>query len=176
MRTQVIANSTMRYAGCDGRTINTHCLMAIDENVPPLSRAEYTFYIWEWDQNVGKSQLDTEIDEINRLCGGGHIHPNIILRIDDSVNLYGKRNYSPLDHISLNFKFNGWHGVNTDTFNSIMEEFEGYPEKTLLKEINKYIDGGKRAVVKARRRNRTNSFEGKCALMKTPRRNRSYSN
>jgi hypothetical protein len=157
MRTQVIANSTMRYTSSDGKTITTHCLMSIDENVLPVSRAEYTFYIWEWDQNISKSQVDSEIAEINTLCGRGHIHPNIILRIDDDVNLFGKRNYSPLDNISLNFKFNGWHGINTDTFNSIMEEYEGYPEKSLRNQINDYINEGKRSVVRARRRNRTNS-------------------
>ena len=158
MRTQVIANSTMRYVSSDGKTNTSHCLMAIDESVPPVSRAEYTFYIWEWDENIAQSQLDTEIAEIDTLCGGGRIHPTIILRIDDDVNLFGKRNYSPLDNISLNFKFNGWHGIHTDTFNSIMEEFEGYPEKSLRNQISDYINQGKRAVVKARRRNRTNSI------------------
>ena len=158
MRTQVIANSTLRYTSSDGKTVTTHCLMAIDEDIPPLSRAEYTFYIWEWDENVDKSQLDTEINDINTLCGGGHIHPQIILRIDNDVNLYGKRNYSPLDNICLNFKFNGWHGVNTSTFDDIMEEFDGYPGKSLRNIINDYITEGKCAIVKARRRNRTNSI------------------
>ena len=149
MRTQVIANSTMHYASCDGQKRITHCLMAIDEPTASVSRADYTFYLWEWDETTDKNMVDAEIDEINRLSGCGHIHPSIIFRLTDDMNLYGKRNYSPLDNISLNFKFQGWERINTDMYDS---------STSIRKQIDSYIKHGKHRIAKTRRRNRTNSM------------------
>jgi hypothetical protein len=151
MPLQVIANSTLFKKDINGKTIVYHCLMAIQDPAHRIRDATFTFYIWNWN-NDAASKLDSEIHEINTLCGGGRTRPDHIIRIEKDHGFYTTPDYEPLRNVSLSFKFNGWHGVNRDSFSAAMDELDDDITFTVLDQITDYITAGKVAIVEALRR------------------------
>jgi hypothetical protein len=95
MPLQVIANSTLFKKDINGKTIVYHCLMAIQDPAHRIRDATFTFYIWNWN-NDAASKLDSEIHEINTLCGGGRTRPDHIIRIEKDHGFYTTPDYEPL--------------------------------------------------------------------------------
>ena len=151
MPLQVIANSTLFKKDFSGNTIVYHCLMAIEDPAPSIRHAKFTFYIWNWN-NDAASTLNSEIHEINTLCGGGRTRPDHIIRIENAHGLVTAPDYEPLRNVSLGFNFNGWHGINIDSFSDVMEELDDDVNFTVRNQITDYINAGKMAIVDALRR------------------------
>ena len=150
MLRQVIAHSTMSLTNCRGDTFVCHCLMAIEIPVLQIHRTNYILYIWHWN-NAANSQIDSEIDQINTLCGNGRVRPNHIVRIEKDLRRYCTSNDALLMNVALNFKFNGWHGIDRSSFSDVMNVIDDDVPYSTKEIINDYITNGVHAITEARR-------------------------
>jgi hypothetical protein len=151
MPKQTIAKSSLITATSDGSTRATHCLMTINDPAPAINRTNYTFYIWEWE-NFVKAELDADIHEINALCGNGRIPAKHIITIENDHGFYATPDYSPLKKVSHNFEFIGWHGVNSDGFQTAIDQLDDDVEFSLSDHIEDYITNGSWLITSTLRR------------------------
>ena len=151
MPKQTIAKSTHTINNTDGSTRVIHCLMTIPDPAPAIIETNYTFYIWEWE-NVGKAELDADIHEINALCGNGSTPAKHIITIEKDHWLHSTPDYTPLKKVSLNFEFIGWHGVNSDGFQTAIDQLDDDVEFSLFDHIEDYVTNGSWLITNALRR------------------------
>ena len=151
MSKQTIAKSTQSINKTDGSTRVIHCLMTIPDPAPAIIETNYTFYIWEWE-NVGKAELDADIHEINALCGNGSTPAKHIITIEKDHWLHSTPDYTPLKKVSLNFEFIGWHGVNSDGFQTAIDQLDDDVEFSLFDHIEDYVTNGSWLITNALRR------------------------